>query len=61
MSEDTEEFTLCWFSDDPLDGFQEAGYHGFLDCHLVYVGCHGDVDDTMVRMVSLVLVLSKIY
>ena len=61
MSEDTEEFVLCWFSDDPLDGFREAGHHGFLSCRLVYGGCHGDFDDTMVRMVSLMTVLSKLY
>ena len=57
MSEDTEEFALCRFSDDPLDIFWEAGHHGFLACRLVYVGCHGDVDDTMVIMMSLMTVL----
>ena len=61
MSEDTEEFVLCRFSDDPLDGRWEASHHGFLACRLVYVGFHGDVDDTMVRMVSLVSGLSKHY
>ena len=61
MSEDTEEFALCWFSDDPLDGCREAGHHGFLACRLVYVGCHGDVNDKMVSMVSLMMVLSKLY
>ena len=61
MSEDTKEFALCRFSDDPLDGFWEAGHHGFLACCLVYVGCHGDVNDTMERMVSLMTVLSKLY
>ena len=61
MSEDTEEFALCRFSDDTLDGCREAGHHGFLVCCLVYVGYHGDVDDTVVRMVSLMTVLSKLY
>ena len=61
MSEDTEEFALCRFSDDSLDGCREAGHHGFLACCLVYVGFHGDVDDMMVRMVSLMTVLSKLY
>ena len=53
MPEDAEDFALCRFSDDSLDGFRESGHHGFLACHLVYIGCHGDVDDLMVRMVSL--------
>ena len=38
MSEDTEEFALCRFFDDPLDGCREAVHHGFLDCRLVYIG-----------------------
>ena len=41
MPEDAEEFTLCRFSDDSLDGFREAGHHGFLTCRLVYIECHG--------------------
>ena len=61
MPEDAEEFALCWFSDDPLDGFREAGHNGFLACFFVYIGCHGDVDVLMVRMVSLMTVLSKLY
>ena len=53
MPEDTEEFALRRFSDEPLDGCRESGHHGFLACLLVYIGCHGDVDDSMVRTVSL--------
>ena len=54
MPEDAEEFALCRFSDDSLDGCREADHHGFLACCLVYIGCRGDVDISMVRMVSLV-------
>ena len=53
MREDAEEFALCGFSNDSLDSCREAGHHRFLACCLVYIGCHGDVDDSMVRMVSL--------
>ena len=53
MPEYAEELSLRRFSDDSLDGCREAGHHGFLACCLVYIGCHGDVDDSMVRMVSL--------
>ena len=54
MPDNTEEFALCQFSDDFLDGCREARHHGFLACRLVYIGCHGDVDVSMVRMVSLI-------
>ena len=53
MPEDAEDFALCWFSNDSLDGCGEAGHHGFLACRLVYIGCHGDVNVLMVRMVYL--------
>ena len=55
MLADVEEFALCCFSDDSLDGFRDAGQHGFLACLLVYIGCHGDVDVSMVGMVSLMI------
>ena len=61
MPEYAEDFVLCQFSDDPLDGCREDGHHGFLACGLVYIGCHGNVDDSMVRMVSLMTVLSNLY
>ena len=58
MPEDAKEFALCWLSDDPLDGCQDASHYGFLACRLVYIGCHGDFDYSMV---SLMTVLSKLY